>query len=491
MGRCRTKGLLDDANDTLVAFLETSECPMTLVVEGASTLAPAPISHRVATDRVAAGRPPIWVFLLAVDVLALAPPIMVWSTGRWGVALVAMVVVALGLRGHYRIPIALSRAVRVGDVAACVVVPLGLLIAVQGSVLAVHPGVAVAAVSLPLLVVARACWWAGVRAWRIAGRLREPILIVGAGRIGVELARVLDDHPEYGLCPIGFLDSFDEEDLRLPFLGRADDLAEVLRSHPGVRRIVIAFGATREPDMVTILRACDQADVEVYVVPRFFELGHVAKDRDVEIIWGLPLRRLRQAATRTRGRRLKRAFDIAASGLAIACAAPILAVIAVAVRLTSPGPALFHQRRVGQLGAPIDVLKFRTLRVNDRSDTQWSVTSDNHVTTVGRVLRRTSLDELPQLFNVFRGDMSLVGPRPERPHFVSQFIGEVPRYGDRHRVPVGMTGLAQVHGLRGDTSIDQRARMDNHYIENWSLGGDLGILSRTALAVVRAARRPQ
>jgi lipopolysaccharide/colanic/teichoic acid biosynthesis glycosyltransferase len=128
------------------------------------------------------------------------------------------------------------------------------------------------------------------------------------------------------------------------------------------------------------------------------------------------------------------------------------------------------------------------MRVNSESDTQWSVDADSRVTKVGALMRKTSLDELPQLWNVLRGDMSLVGPRPERPFFVQQFEQEVPRYADRHRVPVGLTGLAQVNGLRGDTSIQDRAWFDNHYIENWSVAGDLVILARTAGAVIKQVR---
>ena len=144
----------------------------------------------------------------------------------------------------------------------------------------------------------------------------------------------------------------------------------------------------------------------------------------------------------------------------------------------------FRQQRVGERGVIVGVLKFRSMRVNPSSDTEWNPANDA-VTRIGRVLRVTGLDELPQLWNILRGDMSLVGPRPERPFFVEQFKAEIPRYDDRHRVPVGLTGLAQVHGLRGDTSIDERARLDNQYIENWSLWRDVVILFQTVTAVFR------
>jgi lipopolysaccharide/colanic/teichoic acid biosynthesis glycosyltransferase len=154
------------------------------------------------------------------------------------------------------------------------------------------------------------------------------------------------------------------------------------------------------------------------------------------------------------------------------------------VRLSSPGPILFKQRRIGQRGEVFELLKFRTLSVNQDSDTTWSVSEDERRTAVGRLMRMLSIDELPQLVNVLRGEMSLVGPRPERPYFADQFRVAVPGYDDRHRVPAGMTGWAQVHGLRGDTSIKDRAVFDNHYVENWSLWRDLVILARTVETVV-------
>jgi lipopolysaccharide/colanic/teichoic acid biosynthesis glycosyltransferase len=164
---------------------------------------------------------------------------------------------------------------------------------------------------------------------------------------------------------------------------------------------------------------------------------------------------------------------------------PLFLVVALAILLSSRGPVLFHQRRIGRGGHPFDLLKFRTMRVNTDADTTWSVENDSRITAVGRFLRRTSLDELPQLVNVVRGEMAIVGPRPERPYFVDRFETEVPNYGYRHRVRPGITGWAQVHGLRGDTSISERVRFDNQYIETWSLPLDVVILALTVVATVR------
>jgi exopolysaccharide biosynthesis polyprenyl glycosylphosphotransferase len=204
-------------------------------------------------------------------------------------------------------------------------------------------------------------------------------------------------------------------------------------------------------------------------------------------LWGIPLCRVRLSALRRTAWRAKRIFDVVCAGLALLVSSPLVGLIAVAVRLTSPGPVLFRQSRIGQDGREFELLKFRSMYVRHDGATSWMATSADQ-TRVGRWLRRTSLDELPQLWNVLRGDMSLVGPRPERPHFVDLFRVEIPGYGDRHRLPVGLTGWAQVHGLRGDdTSLDERARFDNFYIESWSLWLDVVVLLRTVGAVVRSA----
>jgi exopolysaccharide biosynthesis polyprenyl glycosylphosphotransferase len=313
------------------------------------------------------------------------------------------------------------------------------------------------------------------------------VLIVGAGQVAERFADALELNPSYGLHPIGLLDDCAEDSLSRPVLGGIDQLDTVLRDHR-IDRVVIAFGVNRDPDLVRVIRSCENAEVDMYIIPRFFELGLQAAPRDVDMVWGYPLVRLRRSTMRSSGRMAKRVFDATISALMLLLLAPLYGMLALAVRLTSPGPIYFRQRRIGKKGREVEVLKFRSMRVNSESDTQWSVDDDDRVTKIGSIMRKTSLDELPQLWNVLRGDMSLVGPRPERPFFVEQFEQEVPRYGDRHRVPVGLTGLAQVSGLRGDTSIEDRAWFDNHYIENWSVSGDLIILARTAGAVIKQVR---
>jgi exopolysaccharide biosynthesis polyprenyl glycosylphosphotransferase len=202
---------------------------------------------------------------------------------------------------------------------------------------------------------------------------------------------------------------------------------------------------------------------------------------NVSLLDGVPVLSLRQSPLYGWNSVVKRGFDLAVGSLAVVIAAVPMAVVAVLVKLTSPGPVLYRQCRMGLDGREFDMLKFRTMRpdAEARSGPVWAARDDDRRTPIGRFLRRTSLDELPQLFNVLAGQMSLVGPRPERPEFIADFREQIPRYMLRHKMKAGMTGYAQVHGLRGNTSLRKRIRYDLHYIRHWSLGLDLRILAMT------------
>ncbi len=334
------------------------------------------------------------------------------------------------------------------------------------------------AIAAPVLIPSRTLAYALLRSIRRRGRITEPTLIVGSGPVAELVASTCREHPEYGLVPIGLLDSAPEPDLPLPLLGPPEDLPRVVREWD-VRRVIVAFGAMRETQLIRVLRAAEDLPIAVYCVPRFFELRVPRERARTDEIWGIPLTRLTSTGPRVLERRAKRALDLLTAVAAVVVLAPVLACAALAVRLSSPGPILFRQERIGQGGRLFSLLKFRSMQENEDSDTAWSVLHDHRVTRVGRFLRQTSLDELPQLFNIIRGEMSLVGPRPERPHFVDEFSAMIPNYRDRLRVPAGLTGWAQVHGLRGDTSIEERVRFDNAYIENWSFWLDLVIFART------------
>lgn len=334
-----------------------------------------------------------------------------------------------------------------------------------------------AMIAAGLLFVTRATVYQGVATARRHGHGVQDVVIVGSGPVGHALAQVLTARPEFGMRVIGFADRR-VGSCALPVLGEPQDLPEVI-ARTGVRRVILAFGHAREAEMVSVLRSCASLPVELYTLPRFFELGMEARSRAAEDLWGFPVVKLRGGTRARSAWWSKRIFDVVLASLLLVATAPLFALCAIAVKISSPGPVLFRQKRVGQFGQPIEMLKFRTMTENDDSDTKWTVDDDQRVTVVGRALRPSHLDELPQLWNVLRGEMSIVGPRPERPFFADQFRTEIRGYDDRHRYPVGLTGWAQVNGLWGDTSIEDRARLDNRYIENWSLWQDIIILWRT------------
>jgi exopolysaccharide biosynthesis polyprenyl glycosylphosphotransferase len=335
----------------------------------------------------------------------------------------------------------------------------------------------------------------------------KSVLIMGAGVVGAQVARRLDAHPEYGLVPIGFLD----EDPRsvaevggrdVPVLGTIDDLDETV-AHTGVRHLIVAFSSVADARVSRLIQRCQELGVEVSVVPRMFD---TINDRvGYDTVGGLPLLSFNAIDPKGLQFAIKHAVDRVLALLLLIAFSPVILIAAIAVRLSSPGPAFFRQRRVGRDGKVFDFYKFRSMRVVPREPHEvddgasavdfllagdiapGGVEGEDRRTAVGRFLRGTSLDELPQLFNVLRGDMSLVGPRPERPEFVELFRQDIIRYGDRHRVRSGITGWAQVHGLRGQTSLAERVEWDNYYIAHWSLGLDLKILALTLVALFRNA----
>ncbi|HEY4094280.1 MAG TPA: exopolysaccharide biosynthesis polyprenyl glycosylphosphotransferase [Baekduia sp.] len=324
----------------------------------------------------------------------------------------------------------------------------------------------------------------------------RPTLIVGAGAVGMRLARRLKEQPEYGLTPVGFLDANPLEGdsvIDVPVLGTPDDLDWVAQLS-AAEHVVIAFSSEPDERLVDLVRRCEALGLEVSLVPRLFEsLNHRAT---YEPLGGTPLIGLRSVHLKGWQFALKHGFDRLGAALLILIFSPVMGAIALAVRLSSPGPIVFRQRRVGRDGTVFDLYKFRSMRMSapqpdgfrpGAGSAPGGVEGADRRTLIGRLLRRTSLDELPQFFNVLRGEMSLVGPRPERPEFVELFESDIRRYGDRHRVKSGVTGWAQVHGLRGQTSLTDRVEWDNYYIEHWTLGLDIKILALTVLAVLRSA----
>lgn len=318
-----------------------------------------------------------------------------------------------------------------------------------------------------------------LRAARRGGLNLRRALVVGGGEPAREIVAALRRRPDVGVQVVGLVSDKDgEAGAPVPWLGRLEELRAVLDRHPA-DLVFVALPHTEAGRLAGVLADIGDEPVAIHLVPDVFSL--VSLRGGIEEFEGVPLIHLRESPLHGWNRVLKRALDLVVGGVALVVAAPVMAAIAVAIRLTSPGPVLLRQERMGLDGRPFVMLKFRTMRVDAEAETGpvWAREDDPRRTRLGAFLRRFSLDELPQLLNVLRGEMSLVGPRPERPVFVEEFRRRIPGYMLRHTVKAGMTGWAQVNGWRGNTSLEKRLEYDLYYIERWSLGFDLKILART------------
>jgi len=422
----------------------------------------------------------------------------------WVVLFALFVVAAFALRGMYRPRLRaelledLRGVVAATSLAAIAVLTLRELI---GSTPELAPQVIRPWAFATVYVAAGrvALHWSQSQARRHGEALR-PTLIVGAGRIGRLVAKRLLEQPELGLKPIGFLDKEPleaEEGAVLPVLGASWDLDRVVQEH-GVQQVVVGFSTAPDEVLLRLFRRCEELGVSVAFVPRLFE--KVTGRLTVDYLGGLPVLAARAPNPRGVQFAIKYAADRALAGVLFVAVLPLFAAAALAVVVTLGRPILFRQRRVGRDDREFEMLKFRTMRQPewDGDEAELELPPDtapggvegaDRRTALGAFLRRTSIDELPQLLNVLKGEMSLIGPRPERPQFVGLFEQNVYRYGDRHRVKSGITGWAQVHGLRGKTSLADRVEWDNYYIENWSLWLDVKILLLTAVAVLRSSRQ--
>lgn len=339
-----------------------------------------------------------------------------------------------------------------------------------------------AAVNVGLVGLTRWAVSAGLaRIRRLGGNLQR-VLVVGAGELGREVVERLEAHREYGFAIVGFLDDDpgrQQRDIQgVPVLGTTKDLERVV-TEQGVDQVLIALPLAAHYRTVQLVRQAGELLVDIKVVPDV--LQYYVMRAGIEDLDGLPLINLTQIPLEGFNQIVKRAFDIAGSALLLVATGWLFPIIAGLIKREDGGPVFFAQVRMGLDGRSFRLFKFRSMRVDaeDDGDAHWTRNHDARVTRIGAFLRRTNLDELPQLYNVLRGDMSLVGPRPEQPKFVERFCSRYPAYNVRHRVRAGLTGWAQVNGLRGDTSIRQRMVHDLYYIENWSLALDLRILWRT------------
>jgi exopolysaccharide biosynthesis polyprenyl glycosylphosphotransferase len=436
-----------------------------------------------------------WMLVLPVDAILLALPVA-WLP-QYAKAVLAMTVIAIVLLsggGRYRARLHLS----VLDELPSVIGRLFVAAALVASVFALrHEGEGVETfllIVLPglgLVVLGRMATTRFILAARQRRVVAHRTLVVGGGPLAADVIELLQRHPRYGLAVAGFLDEgcHCPADAVAPHVGTLADLERVVVEN-GIDVVLVAGGEFDEVELLDRVRtpACD--GVDLLIVPRLPAFATQTGTGDH--IGSVPIMRIRTPPLGGVSWSLKRLFDVGVSVAMLVLLAPVMAACALAVRLEGGPGVIFRQARVGRDGRVFECLKFRSMRPTDEreSDTQWSVVGDARVRPVGRLLRRTSLDELPQLWNILRGDMTLVGPRPERPHYVEKFSSELPRYGHRHRVPAGLTGLAQVSGLRGaDTPISERARFDNFYIENWSLWLDAKVLLRTIGEVLFARGR--
>jgi exopolysaccharide biosynthesis polyprenyl glycosylphosphotransferase len=500
----------------LPALTPSSDSTAAAVV-GTVERAPASTQPRVESHPRRDGWRPLRVagdlagLVAAPAIVALA--ILPGASLPWVGAVALAMLVALGVHEASRMRLRVRPAEEialVGKVAAVTSLAVAGLVLLVGDSAEVEPVVETGLVAAGLLGLSRGGLALGQGAVRRHRGPARRTLIVGAGHVGRLTAERLLANPTLGLRPVGFLDKEPLDTVvqgaRLPVFGASWDLERTVEEE-GIDVVVVAFSTAPNHVPLSIVRRCWEMGVSVILIPRLFEVQGTRAFS--EHIGGLPLVTLNPANPRGWELKVKYAFDRVLAALILLVLSPFLGAIALAILVTMGRPLLFRQERIGRDGHVFDMLKFRTMwgapDSQGENDAGWAaeVLAANgncahgngngaqangngkvdRRTPLGRLLRRYSLDEFPQLLNVVRGDMALVGPRPERAHYADEFQDAVYRYRDRARIKPGLTGWAQVHGLRGETSLADRVEWDNFYIENWSLWLDLKILVMTLGAV--------
>jgi len=315
---------------------------------------------------------------------------------------------------------------------------------------------------------------------------RDRVLIVGTGDVGQMIFQKIQSNPGLGYEVVGFVSANGQNGTPLGtrILGRAGDLAPLINEHQ-VDEVIIALPEATHQEILMLISECERGKVTIKVFPDVFQ--YMASQVSIGDLGGLPLLTVRDIALRGWRRTAKRLMDIVGAAWGLTLISPLMMLMALLVKLDSRGPIFYAQERMGLDARTFKMLKFRSMLQDAESHGPgWTVDGDPRVTRLGRIIRRINADELPQLINVLLGEMSLVGPRPERPIYVNQFRRSIPRYMDRHWEKAGMTGWAQVNGLRGDTSIAERTKYDLWYIENWGLLLDLKILIRTFFNLMKS-----
>ena len=330
------------------------------------------------------------------------------------------------------------------------------------------------------------------RAWnmlRRRGVVRDNLLIVGDGRFAHDITSHIRNSPELGYTIVGIVtaEPKDGDLLGYPYIGAYDDIPRLIDDQQ-VEQVIVALTDYRRAEVLDLIELCQRGKVDIKVFPDMF--SYVVGDLNVDDLGGMALLTVRDIALRGWKLSLKRAMDLLGAGFGLVLLSPLMLFTALLIRLESRGSVFYTQIRMGLDGRPFPMIKFRSMREDAETNGRtWTIENDERVTRFGRYMRANNWDEIPQLINVLLGQMSLVGPRPERPMYVQEFGQQIPDYMMRHREKAGMTGWAQVNGLRGDTSIALRTEFDRHYVENWSLWLDIVIVIRTIWQTVTRSNR--
>lgn len=318
--------------------------------------------------------------------------------------------------------------------------------------------------------------------YRSLGYNQKHILIAGSGKAALRYYSAIRKDLSLGLTPAGYISEGNKAIGSLRRLGGFDKLGSILETRV-IDEVVAALSIEETEHISQIIQDCEKYGVKLSLIP--FYADYMSPHPYIDEVGGLPLMNIRRIPLDNIANAfVKRAMDICGSLILIILSSPLMLFAAIGTKLSSPGPIIFKQERVGLNKKPFVMYKFRSMRVNDRETSGWSTDHDPRKTKFGALIRKCSIDELPQFFNVLKGDMSLVGPRPELPHFVELFKDEIPLYMVKHQVRPGITGWAQVNGYRGDTSIEERIRHDIYYIENWSPLLDIRILLMTVFTAL-------
>ncbi|RMH00466.1 MAG: undecaprenyl-phosphate glucose phosphotransferase [Chloroflexi bacterium] len=429
----------------------------------------------------------------------LANPVPIWSYAGLLVVQIIAIIITLGFNRQYYIPRALSRldqfyyvfaGVSIGTLMA---VAISTFIFKDNPVILDYPRAMIVydwLLTIILLMLGR-MFHQMVRAWlRERGIGKDKLLIVGTG----DMARIITQRvlwsPQLGYDLIGIVGDDDQNELLgIPVLGPPESLPELIDKYH-IDEVIIAMPEKGHRETVRVISYCERGRVSIKTFPDIFQF--ITSQATIDDLGGLPLLSVRDFALRGYMLIFKRLMDIVGSAIGLVFLSPLMLLVAIAIKLESPGPVFFIQERMGLDGKPFKMIKFRSMRNDAEKDGPgWTTENDPRQTRLGAILRRFEFDELPNLINVFLGEMSLVGPRPEQRHYVEQFRKIVPRYMERHREKGGMTGWAQVNGLRGDTSITERTKYDLWYSENWSILLDIKIILRTIWQIFERKNGPR